>query len=153
MNDIGVLQELIGKFSNNVDNNNKLSIALLIFMIINILMSLVNILSDHKLKNKEKKIFSFTLKEKRRIEIFEKIYQLQDKLTFYDGRNENNLFLIDIQDIQAYVGQNKLYLSKKEQHLINEINDYFKTVLTNYRTKDYRRETELFTKMEGIFRE
>ncbi|QIH38727.1 hypothetical protein G7A72_07930 [Flavobacterium sp. Sr18] len=82
MNDIGVLQELIGKFSNNVDNNNKLSIALLIFMIINILMSLVNILSDHKLKNKEKKIFSFTLKEKRRIEIFEKIYQLQDKLTF-----------------------------------------------------------------------
>ena len=153
MNDIGVLQELIGKFSNNIDNNNKLSIALMIFMSINLLMSLINIFSDHKLKNKEKKIFSFTLKEKRRIEIFEKIYQLQDKLTFYDGRNENNLFLIEIQDIQAYVGQNKLYLSKKEQQLINEINDYFKTVLTNYRTKDYRRETELFTKMEGIFRE
>lgn len=153
MNDIGVLTELIDKFSNNIDNNNKLSIALIVFMSINILMSLINILSDHKLKNKEKKIFSFSLKEKRRIEIFEKIYQLQDKLTFYDGRTDNNLFLIDIQDIQAYVSQNKLYLNKKEQQLINEINDYFKTVLTNYRTKDYRKESELFTKMEGVFRE
>lgn len=153
MNDIGVLKELIDKFSNNIDNSNKLSIALMIFMLINLLMSLINIYSDHKLKNKEKKIFSFSLKEKRRIEIFEKIYQLQDKLTFYDGRNDNNTFLLDIQSIQVYVSQNKLYLSNKEQQLINEINDYFKTVLTNYRIKDYRKEAELFKKMEGLFRE
>ena len=152
MNNLGVLNKLIESYSGDLMLNSKLLIALSIFIFINLITTIINIYSQHVLQTKEKKIFSFTIKEKRRIEIFEEIYLLLDNLSFFDGRSDNAEFLIQIQSTEQVISSHKLFLPKKEQILIYNISDYYKTVLTDHRKKNYENETELFKKLEDEFR-
>ncbi|MDX1828634.1 MAG: hypothetical protein R3342_03715 [Lutibacter sp.] len=151
MNDFGILNNLIENFSKDVALNNKLSIALLIFIFINLITTIINIISQHRLKLKDKKIISFKIKEEKRIKLYENIYKQLDKLSFYDGKSNNNLFLESIQNVEKYLSCNKLYFNNKETKLIYEISDYYKTVLSDFRKKDYLIEEKYFKKLSSNF--
>jgi len=145
MNNVSIIKDLFEIYSKDIQNNTKLLIALIVFISINLIVTFINIYAQIKLKNKEKKIYSFNLKEKRRIETSEELFKMLDELTFFDGKNTNDSFLTKIQTLERYVSSNKLYISKDVQSIVQDYNDYFKSVLTDYRTKDYAKEIE-FTK-------
>ena len=151
MNNFGILKDLMEGYSKDLALNNKLLVALLIFISLNLITTIINIISQHSLKKKDKKIISFKIKEEKRIFIFEKIYQLLDEMTFYSGRDDSEEFLSSIQETEKYISSNKIYIGKKEQKLIYNITDYFKTVVTDFRKKDYSKETELFDKLSSNF--
>ncbi len=151
MNNLGVLKDLMQTFSNDIDRNNHLLIALLIFILINLLTTIINIASQHKLKSKDKSIISFKIKEQKRISVFESIYRKLDKMTFLDGKTESEELLQQIQNVEKSISKNKLHIDKKNQKLMYEITDYFKTVLTDFRKKDYTKEIQLFDKLSANF--
>ena len=151
MNNIGILKDLLENYSEDIERNNQLIIALLIFILINLMTTIVNIISQHKLKAKDKKIISFKIIEKKIISIFEIIYQKLEKITFYDGRDDSENFLLSIQDVETYISYNKLYIKKKNQDSMYNITDYFKTILSDYRKKDYAKEIKLFEKLSSNF--
>jgi hypothetical protein len=73
MNNFGILKQLIESYSKDIALNNKLLVALIVFISINLITTIINIISQHRLKNKDKKIISFKIKEEKRILIFEAI--------------------------------------------------------------------------------
>jgi len=151
MNNVTVIKDLFEIYSKDIQNNTKLLIAMSIFILINLIVTFVNIWAQVKLKNKEKKIYSFNLKEVRRIEISEKLYNQLDNLTFFDGKNNNEIFLIKIQELEKFVSSNKLYISKNVFKNVQGFSDYFKSVLVDYRKKDYAKEMELTENFCNIF--
>ncbi|WP_425076956.1 hypothetical protein [Psychroserpens sp. S379A] len=151
MNNIGILKDLLKTYADDIERNNQLLIALLIFISINLITTIINIISQHKLKSKDKSIISFKIKEQKRISIFESIYRKLDKMTFLDGKTEADELLQLIQNVEKSISKNKLYIHKKNQKLMYDITDYFKTTLTDYRKKDYRKELKLFDKLSSNF--
>jgi flagellar biosynthesis component FlhA len=151
MNNFGILNELIEGYSQDIALNNKLLIALIVFISINLITTIINIVSQHRLKQKDKKIISFKIKEEKRISIFESIYQKLDKMTFFTGREDCEEFLNLIQETEKYISNNKLYMNQKELKLMYETTDYFKTVLADYRKKDYSNEIKLFDRLSAKF--
>lgn len=151
MNNFGILKDLLESYSKDIALNNKLLIALIVFISINLITTVINIISQHRLKLKDKKIISFKIKEEKRISIFESIYQMLDKMTFYTGRDDCEEFLNSIQEAEKYISNNKIYIDKKEQKLMYETTDYFKTVVTDFRKKDYSNEIKLFDKLSTKF--
>jgi len=143
MNDYTALSEL----TKNIEHMN----TLIIFISINILISIFQIFSSFILKSKDKSIHSYKEKETIRIQKLEECYNKLEGLTYFDGRVKNHLFLKGISDVDHYVTKNKLYFDKKYIQIINDMNDYFRTVLTDYRKKSYELEGELFTKYSNRF--
>nr|WP_042270265.1 hypothetical protein [Nonlabens ulvanivorans] len=113
MNNLGLLKDLLTEYANDIERNNQLLIALLIFISINLLTTIINIASQHKLKSKDKSIISFQIKEQKRITIFESIYRKLDKMTFTDSRIESEELLQQIKNVEKLISKNKLYIDKK----------------------------------------
>lgn len=151
MNNLGILKEILGKYGDDIALNNKLIIALLVFILINLLTTLINIISQHNLKSKDKKIISFQIKETKRIHIFEKGYHKLDNLSFFDGKNESVALLEKIQESERFISKNKMYIGKKELKAMYEITDYYKTVASDFRRKDYSKEIQLFETFSKLF--
>ena len=126
-----------------VITEDKFPIALVISIIaigINIIITILNIISNFILKNKEKSNYSHNKKEDKRIEKLEECYNKLERLTYFDGKTDNELFYESIAELDHYVIKNKLYINKKFQRIINDFNDYFKIVLADHTKKDYRKE-------------
>lgn len=140
MNDYGALKDLMENSNSEINTNSKLAFILICFISINLIVTLLNIFSQNRLKNKEKKIYSFNIKEKKRIDISEELFTQLDKLTFFNGKDDNDIFLNKIQILEKYVTSNRLYISKNTYRNVQEQCDYFKSVLADYRKKDYAKE-------------
>jgi len=151
MNDFSLITGLFDTYSKDIQSNSKLLITVIIFISINLIITLINIYAQVSLKEKEKKIFSFNLKEKKRIEVFEVLFVKLDLLTFFDGKVNNANFLIDIQNIDKYVTSQRLYIPNALFKVVQEYNDYYKSVLSDYRKKNYATEIDLSNKLCLIF--
>lgn len=143
MNDYTAISEI----TKNTENMN----ILITFILINILTTIIQIVSNFMLKSKEKSIYSHNLKENKRIKKLEECYNKLEKLTYFDGKNDNEIFLNKIAEIDTFVTTNGLYIDSKYFKIINEINDYFRTVLSDFRKKDYKREKILFSNYTSEF--
>lgn len=151
MNNISAIKDLFEIYSKDIQSNSKLLIALIVFISINLVVTFINIWAQINLKNKEKKIYSFNLKEKRRIEILEELFKQIDNLTYYDGKENNEIFLSKIQSLEKYVCANRLYIPKNIYKTVQDFNDYFKCYLTDYRKKDFASEMKLTEDFCNIF--
>jgi hypothetical protein len=151
MNNLGAYKDLFEIYSTDLQQNTKLIITLTIFIGINLLVTILNIISQQVLKTKDKKIFSFTIREKKRIKHFEYVYQKFDDLTFFDGRQNNDSFLSNIQGLQKYITHHKLYFNKKELTLMNDYSDYFTIILSDHRKKDFQLEFSHAEKLQKAF--
>lgn len=151
MNDYSALKDLFEIFSNEITTNSKLTITLICFIVVNLGVTLLNIFSQNRLKNKEKKIYSFNIKEKRRIEILEELYNKMENLSNFDGKERSDQFLQQIKEMEAYTNKNRLYLPKPIQKITNDYSDYLKNVLTDFRKKNYEFEMNVFNKYCKLF--
>ena len=95
-------------------------------------------------KNKEIAIYRKNMINNKRINIEETLYLMLEKMTLYTTPDRNTDFLNDIQTSERYIIINRLYLSKDIQKIANELLDYFKFVIPDYKNKDYALEMKLF---------
>lgn len=151
MNNYTVYKDLLENFGKEINTNSNLTFALICFISLNLIVTIMNIFSQNRLKNKEKKIFSFNLKEKRRIEILEELYNKMENLSNFDGKERSDEFLLQIKEMEAFTNKNRLYLPKQIQKITNEYSDYLKSVLTDFRKKNYEFEINVFNKYSKLF--
>lgn len=148
MNDYSMNKDLItGTLG---DNEKTLLISLLVLVTINILLEIFRFGSRWILSNKEKNDKRHLLIEEKRIKILEQLFSSLDKLTLYD-RSESDLMLDDIKAISKYLTRNKIYIPKEFEKHSNDILDYFKNVVVDYRKKNIEKETKLFNKYCNAF--
>ena len=78
----------------------------------------------------------------------ETLFKKLDAISLYDKSQEEEM-LTDLKEINIFITQNKLYIPKKLQSTANNILDYFKNILTDFRQKSIEREYVQFeTKIE-----
>jgi len=140
MNDFGALQNLIEAANKNINSNYNLTLTLLGFVSVNFLLTCLDIFFQFRLKNKEKSINSYNLKEAKRIETKDELYKLLEELTYYDGTNAQ-LYQSKSAAINKFLTQKRLYLDKNIIKISQNFNDYFLTVLSDYRRKNFETET------------
>lgn len=149
MNDYSLTEDMLKEIV-GISNNDTLLLTLLIMVSINIGVEVFKFISRWVLTNKSKKDKRLILIEEKRIKILEQLFQSLDHLTLFDSSQEQEL-LIEIKDINKFITRNKIYIPKEFQKFSNEILDYFKNILTDYRLKNIEKETKLFNKFCNAF--
>lgn len=150
VNDFGALEKLIESANSNIEDNSNLIITLSFFVGLNLLITIIDIAVQFKIKNKEKDINHHNLRESKRIDAQEKLYNLLEELTYYDNNN-SQIYQIKSSDINKFITQKKIFLNKQIISIAQEFNDYFLTVLADYRKKNYSKEMDLLDKYSKIF--
>jgi hypothetical protein len=130
--------------------NKSLLIALIVLIILNIGVEVFRFISMLVLARKEKKSKKDLLKEDKRLKILEQLFQSLDKLSLFD-REDSEAMLVEVKSINNFISKNKLYIPPKFQEISNDILDYFKNVMTDYRQKDIEKESKLFEKYFNEF--
>lgn len=149
MNDYSMTKDMLNEIV-GIANNDTLIFTLLVVVSINIGIEIFKFFSKWALLSKSRKDKRMILIEEKRIKILEQLFQSLDSLTLLDNSQEQEL-LTRIKDINKFVTQNKIYIPKEFQKYSNEILDYFKNVLTDYRLKNIEKETKLFNKFCNAF--
>lgn len=152
MNNLGVLKKMIEQLEADLSTNNKLIIAIIIFVLLNFILTAINIYFQFKLKNKDKEINHHNLRESKRIEHQETLYVLLESLTYFDGNaSEINKFQKTIIEINKFLTQKRLYLNKDIIKISQEFTDYNTQVLVDYRKKNYEKEIIILEKYNAKF--
>lgn len=153
MNNLSVYKDIFEQYGADILNNTKVVVALIIFIGLNLLVTCVNVWAQFSVKNKDKKILTFSLKEKRRIEICESIFHDITELSDILGpHNEVAMSIINkVNFIRSNVTRNKLYISNSLYDHINNILDYYITIASDPLNKDIGKEDLLFKEYSKIF--
>ncbi|MHB9142351.1 MAG: hypothetical protein ACYC25_10790 [Paludibacter sp.] len=152
MNDFSALTNLIENLSVNISANSKLIISLSIFVGLNFILAIINILIQFKLKDKDKDINSHNLREIKRIDQQNSLYIMLESLSYYDGNKENILIYHEkVSEINKFITRERLFLTKTLIKLSQQYTDYFLGVLTDYRTKSYEHEMEILETFSNKF--
>jgi hypothetical protein len=135
--------DMVKIFASQADKQNNLLIAACVTTIFNIISVVANLLIQFRLKDKEKDINKAKLREDKRIIIYESIF---DKMTFMSlsTQGEEEKILIDlIKNLDEFINIKRLYIHSKDFKLLQKFNDYFRTLLTNPKLKDFAEEKKL----------
>jgi len=143
--------EMISNLFTEVKNTTHLVWIIAFIVFINFLMEIVKIFASLRLKNKEKTIFTFTAKEKRRIEVTEDLYKKMEKLTNYIDKSDEAIFIEEIRELDKFVSINKLYIDKKVSKLVQEFSDYEKKIFADFRKKDFKVESDYLEEIIKLF--
>lgn len=140
MNDYSMTKDMV---DNSLNSGNSLALVLVILISLNIGVEIFRFIVRIVLLRKEKNNKRQLLIEEKRILVLEVLYQSLDKLTIID-RDETQLMLDSIKEINHYITHNKIYIAKTYLKCTNEILDYFKNLLVDYRQKSIEKESALF---------
>lgn len=147
-----VTKESLEFFLKNLGVTNNLIYVLIIVLILNIGAIVLRFVLEKRLKNKDKEIFRQNLINERSLKAQEQIYTRMHELSLF-GKGEDHEFLLAIQELQQFVSRNRLYLNNNLFECVDEVLNYFRVVLTDYRLKDLKNEENLFKKYSKIFNE
>lgn len=150
MADFGALQEIITSVNTKLSENNKLLVTLAVFVFVNLIATVLDIFFQFRLKNKEKGINKHNIRETKRVDVQEALYNMLEELTYYDGNNPSQYYS-KISLINKYLTQKRLYLTKDLVKIAQNYNDYFLTVLSDYRNKNYQKEIDYLEEFSNIF--
>lgn len=124
--------------------------ALIGVLILNLVAVGVRFYFDLRLKNRDLLIYRRNLIASKSIEVQEDIFVRLEKLSLF-SKGEDTPLLTDLQDIQILVLSKQLYLDKKMIVVINKVLDYYRRVLTDYRSKDIATEKKHLNEFARIF--
>ncbi|RIV25123.1 hypothetical protein DYU11_07340 [Fibrisoma montanum] len=134
MLDSGILKDLVEKF----EKSHSLLITILVFVGVNILVSLINVWVQYKLKRLETRVHSDNIKESKRIEIMHELYRKMDLLR--NIFNDDVTLQRELQITSKYINENSIYLKDNEEQIARNCCDYFSTILVSNTNKDIARE-------------
>lgn len=148
--DSSIILEQIDSLGKEIQGNSKLLWAIGSLLIADIILVGIRIIADFKLKNLDKSIASFNIKESKKILVYENLYKMMNDLTFV-LQNESTLILDKISEIERFNNENYLYIKDDANTIINDFCNYFRRVLTDFRTKKLETELEFLSKFKECF--
>jgi hypothetical protein len=143
MLDNELLETLI---ENSKKNDSHLVWALVIMISVPVLIEVIKAIGSYSSKKKEFKNSRRLLIKQTCIVHQTAIFEKLDKLSLYEKANIADL-IDEISEIRQKSRSLRIFLSKKQYHIINEILDYFITVCgDDFRSKNIQKENKLIQK-------
>lgn len=128
----------------------RLGIALIALLGVNILGLLGRYLVEDKLKFREVRVNKASIINNKKVTVQENLFHLLDELTLMDP-GDSTSFLNKIQETDKYIRKNKLFIEKQITKISNDILDYHKSVLVNPASKNFEFEIEHLEKFTNEF--
>lgn len=110
----------------------------------------ITLVAQSFLKKQERNLNSQSLKETKRIQNLEHIHSTIQKLSLF-GRNDTQLLLDEIANFERFVNLNSLYIEKPYKKIVQSLNDYYKSVATDYKKKNYAVEIRHMDQFLNLF--
>lgn len=101
-------------------------------------------------KKQEKNVYSFNLKEEKRISHLEKIALQINNLSLCDPQNTNEI-LTKVNALSAYTFSNGLHVNSTYQEIVNNVCDYYSSVAENFKNKNIQTETQFMNQFKAHF--
>lgn len=121
-----------------------------IFVLLNLIIAIANWIIQRNVKKIENKIYKKKVREDKRITIIEEIYKdlvsytyIMDPINFSKSIKKTSM-------LEKKIVENKLYIDNSLCKKITKYLDYTKDVASDFRKKDFKKETEL---LESIVKE
>lgn len=146
-----IAKEYIDSYNKLVDSHEKFWVWLVVGISVQILSAVLSFLMQLRLKNLEKNITKFNLREEKRISVMEDVYQKMSELTwFFPGES-----VVDLNDqikiIDKLVTSKALYLSNNVRLLVGRYLDHFRNVASNPNRKDISKEEKMLDEFSSFF--
>jgi len=125
--------------------------AILIFIVLNILITIFNSWVQFRLKMKDRKNIGFKIREEKKVVIYEKAFSQMQELNYANPEINKDGFLDLIINLEKYKELNRLYICDKTSKVITEFCDYCKTILTDYRKKDLNKEEKYVNTFKKLY--
>lgn len=151
MNDPSLIKEIIETYTISNNKLTSLSITIIIFTSANIIAIIANIWSSFRLKNKEKGIIKYEKLEESRIRIHHELFLKLEELTYYSPTDNSDDFTIKSNEINTFLSKNRLFINKDIYKITDEFNNYFLTVIQDYRKKNTEKEIKILDKYIKLF--
>ncbi len=147
MNNFAVLKEI----SNIFENAPITALIIIIFILLNLFLSCLQIWSQFKIKKIEKEVHRANIINVNKIKVLELIFKEMQELTILTPKNNDRSFLKKITNLERIRSKNRLYIDKNFDKIIIRFSDYCKGVLTNIRLKNIVLEEELLDDFKKQF--
>ncbi len=131
--------------------NQPLITSLIITVGINLLLTIISLGTQIYLKNHEKKINAFNIRETNRIKILEEVYARMINLTLYTGVHSNSQFISELNEFRIFIQEKRIYINKNIQKLIHDYIAYLEPILNNYTLKNIKKEDTFFERFDQLF--
>lgn len=143
-------EEIIKAILKNFDNIKNLLIIFSSLLFVNIFSFFGNIIIELIAKHKEVKVYRKNLISSKILETEEKLFVKLEHLSLLDQFQLTQL-LTEITIIEQFISSNKLYVEKDIEKISIKLLDYFKSVVTDYRKKNYLTELTFFDEFTRTF--
>lgn len=144
INTLPLLKDLVG-------SDLALAYTILLFISLNLLLTILNFWWQKKLKAQEVEIHSNKKKAEKKIAAAEKIFSEMQELRKFENKFENHQFTKKVTNTRKAIYQYELYLDKELSKLANDYCDFCTRILTNKRAQDYSKEDTYFKKYKNNF--
>jgi len=136
-------KETLDLFFKSLGITNNLIWVLIIILILNILAGILKFILDRNLKNHEKSIHKKNLINAKSLKVQEKIYEKIEELSLYT-KGEEAFMISEIELLNRYVSNKRIYLPHKIYNIIERILDYYRMLVNDHGKKDVLTEKKLF---------
>lgn len=147
MNSLGVLKAISDFFT----AASGAEIAILIFIFLNILITIFNAWTQFRLKAKDKELIGFKMREEKKVKIYEELFSYMQELNYLNPENDKEEYLEKVTLLEKKTEMDKLYITGKTSKVISKFCDYCKVVLTDYRKKDLKKEEKMVDEFKKLF--
>ncbi|MDI9365190.1 MAG: hypothetical protein QM541_09585 [Flavobacterium sp.] len=151
LNDFGIIKELLEKQKIDYDNNKTILIIYSLVTTLNIVAIVINYIVQLKIKNADKKIHAFKIREDKRIVIYEQIYQILDSIVDLNPQNEQQEILTKITEVEKIIATKNIYIDKQIKKVTTNFLDYAKEIITQPRKRSYERSAKFLETFKSEF--
>lgn len=147
------LVKLIKELFNEAGTNQTTFWTLISILLVNIIVVVINCVTQFRLKSKEKKILKYGKIQDRSIEICVELYNKLEQLSIIEGTVHAEELARKVNEINAFIIHFKLFISHGLQKCSHDITDYYMSIQIRPELKDLEKEQKLFDLFSKTFNE
>ena len=146
-----VAKEYLDAYNGLVSNQSKFWIWLLLGIGLQIISSVISLITQLRLKNLDKNIVKFNLREERRVKVQEEIFRQMVEFTWFIPGDSIDSLRSQIYNLDNYSQVQRLYISDSSRTIINNYLDHFRAVLASPYRKNIEHEQKMLDAYYTIF--
>lgn len=146
-----VAKEYLEAYNTLVGAQSRFWTWLLLGFALQVVSSLSSLIIQWRLKNLDKNITKFNLREERRIKVYEEVYRQMVSLTWFIPGDPITQLNSDISSLDSYIQVQKLYIANNVKSVLDDYLDHFRAVVSAPYRKNIAEENRMLEEYYKLF--
>ncbi|MDO7853590.1 hypothetical protein [Hymenobacter convexus] len=142
-----IIKELLTTASQDRSQLHTILIWAVVILVINVLSVLWNTVLQIRLKDREKDIANYNMKQTKKLAVYESIFDKFNNMTLFMSYGDTAALTQSVQVLQTYINANKIYVDSSSVPIFNKHLDYFRRMIIAPYQKDVRYEAAMLDEL------